>query len=173
MILETSPCKSRLRFVHVAHAMAAPWPFIDFTASSPPRLCARLRIAVSQVSRAPASEPNSTVQAGCLHSKALWVCSESWGWRLKRTNWRSMADRVAQFVTERSRSGQVALPPIDDVLAAWITLFGGQVSHVSLKRLPFIPDDDIRPVMDALAALTPSHSTRPSYGRTGSAPRCR
>jgi hypothetical protein len=66
-------------------------------------------------------------------------------------------DRVAQFVTERSRAGQVAgqveLPPIDDVLEAWISVFGGQVGHASLKRLPFIPHDDIRPVMDALAAL--------------------
>jgi hypothetical protein len=63
------------------------------------------------------------------------------------------ADRVAQFVTERSRAGQVMLPPIDDVLDAWISLFGGQLGHASLKRLPFVPHDDIRHVMDALAAL--------------------
>ena len=62
-------------------------------------------------------------------------------------------DRVAQFITERSRAGQVTLPPIDDVLDTWITLFGGQLGHASLKRLPSIPPDDIRPVMDALAAL--------------------
>jgi hypothetical protein len=31
-------------------------------------------------------------------------------------------DRVAQFVTDRSRAGQITLPPIDDVLAAWISL---------------------------------------------------
>ena len=62
-------------------------------------------------------------------------------------------DRVAQFITERSRAGQVTLPPIDDVLEAWLSLFGGQLGHVSLKRLPFVPHHDIRPVMDALAAL--------------------
>jgi hypothetical protein len=62
-------------------------------------------------------------------------------------------DRVAQFITDRSRTGQVTLPPIDDVLDAWISLFGGQLGHASLKRLPFVPHDDIRPVMDALAAL--------------------
>jgi hypothetical protein len=62
-------------------------------------------------------------------------------------------DRVAQFVTERSLAGQVVLPPIDDVLEAWISVFGGQLGHASLKRLPFIPHDDIRSVMDALAAL--------------------
>src|SRR5262249_20811283 len=66
-------------------------------------------------------------------------------------------DRVAQFVTERSRAGRgmgsATLPPIDEVLAAWISVFGGQVGHASLKRLPFIPHDDIRSVMDALAAL--------------------
>jgi hypothetical protein len=62
-------------------------------------------------------------------------------------------DHVAQFVTDRSRAGQVTLPPIDDVLDAWISLFGGQLGHASLKRLPFVPQDDIRPVMNALAAL--------------------
>jgi hypothetical protein len=62
------------------------------------------------------------------------------------------ADRVAQFVTDRSRAGQITLPPIDDVFAAWIwcATDGG---HASARRLPFIPHGDIRPVMDALAAL--------------------
>jgi hypothetical protein len=62
------------------------------------------------------------------------------------------ADRVAGFVTERSRAGQINLPPIDDVFAAWIwcpTHFG----HASAWRVPFVPHDDIRPVMDALAAV--------------------
>ena len=61
------------------------------------------------------------------------------------------ADRVAQFVTDRSRGGQIKLPPIDDVFAAWIwcaTHFG----HASAWRVPFVPHDDFRPVMDALAA---------------------
>jgi hypothetical protein len=62
------------------------------------------------------------------------------------------AGRVVQFVTDRSRAGQIKLPPIDDVFAAWIwcaTHFG----HVSAWRIPFVPHDDNRPVMDALAAL--------------------
>ncbi|KRR00778.1 hypothetical protein [Bradyrhizobium valentinum] len=63
------------------------------------------------------------------------------------------ADRVAQFVMDRSRAGQITLPPIDDVLTAWILLCGSQLGLASLRRLPFTPHDDIRPVMDALAAL--------------------
>lgn len=62
------------------------------------------------------------------------------------------ADQVAQFVTDRSRAGQITLPPIDEVLEAWISC-ANQLGHASLKRLPFVPHDDIRPVMDALAAL--------------------
>lgn len=63
------------------------------------------------------------------------------------------ADRVAQFVMDRSRAGEIALPPIDDVLTAWILLCGSQLGLASLRRLPFTPHDDIKPVMDALAAL--------------------
>jgi hypothetical protein len=62
------------------------------------------------------------------------------------------ADRVARFVTDRSRAGQIPLPPIDDVLEPWISC-ANQLGHASLTRLPFVPHDDIRPVMDALAAL--------------------
>lgn len=62
------------------------------------------------------------------------------------------ADQVSQFVMDRSRAGQITLPPIDDVLEAWISL-AHQLGHASLKRLPFAPHDDIRPVMDALAGL--------------------
>jgi hypothetical protein len=62
------------------------------------------------------------------------------------------ADRVAQLVTDRSRAGQITLPPIDDVFAAWIWCATHR-GHASDKRLPFIPHDDVRPVMDALAAL--------------------
>jgi hypothetical protein len=60
------------------------------------------------------------------------------------------AERVAQFVADRSRAGQIPLPPIDDVFAAWIwcaTHFG----HASAWRVPFVPHDELRPVMDALA----------------------
>jgi hypothetical protein len=62
-------------------------------------------------------------------------------------------DRVAQFVMDRARAGQVMLPPIDDVLEAWLSLFGSQLGHASARRVPFVPHDDIEPVMDALAAL--------------------
>jgi len=62
------------------------------------------------------------------------------------------AGRVAPFVTDRSRAGQITLPPIDDVIAAWVSC-ADHKGHASLKRLPFIPHDDIRRVMDALAAL--------------------
>jgi hypothetical protein len=62
------------------------------------------------------------------------------------------ADRVAQFVTDRSRAGQITLPPIDDVFAAWIWC-ATHPGHASARRLPFVPHDDIKPVMDALAAL--------------------
>jgi len=61
------------------------------------------------------------------------------------------ADRVAQFITDRSRAGQITLPPIDDVFGAWIWLFANQWDHASARRLPFVPHEDIRPVMDALA----------------------
>ncbi|QPF94906.1 hypothetical protein [Bradyrhizobium commune] len=61
-------------------------------------------------------------------------------------------DRIAHFVAERSRDSQVKLPPIDEVLEAWL-LVAGQEGHPSLTRLPFVPHDDIRPAMDALAAL--------------------
>lgn len=61
-------------------------------------------------------------------------------------------DQVEHFVTKRSRTGQVELPPINDVLEAWLSMFGGQLGYASLKRLPFVPHENIRPVMDALSA---------------------
>jgi hypothetical protein len=63
------------------------------------------------------------------------------------------ADRVAQFISGQSRAGHIKLPPIEDVFGAWIWLYGSQWDHASTRRLPFVPHDDIRPVMDALAAL--------------------
>lgn len=62
------------------------------------------------------------------------------------------ADAVAQFVTDRSQAGQITLPPIDDVIAAWI-LCATCWDHWSARQLPFISHIDIKPVMDALAAL--------------------
>ena len=61
-------------------------------------------------------------------------------------------DRVAPFVADRSRAGHVTLPPIDDVLAAWLSL-ADQLGHASLRREPFFPHDDVRPVMEALATM--------------------
>jgi hypothetical protein len=60
------------------------------------------------------------------------------------------ADRVAQFVADRSRAGEIALPPIDEVLAAWI--WCADQWGASARRVPFVPHDDIRPAMDALVA---------------------
>jgi hypothetical protein len=60
--------------------------------------------------------------------------------------------RVAQFVTDRSRAGQTTLPPIDDVIPAWISCADHR-GPASARRDPFVPHDDIRPVMDALAKL--------------------
>ena len=63
------------------------------------------------------------------------------------------ADRVAQFVADRSRAGQITLPPIDHVFAAWLSVFGCQLDYASARRVPFVPHDDIGSVMDALGAL--------------------
>ena len=63
------------------------------------------------------------------------------------------SDRVAEFVSDRSRAGEVTLPPIDDVLEAWLSVFACQLDHASSKRVPFVPHDDIRRPMDALAEL--------------------
>jgi hypothetical protein len=62
------------------------------------------------------------------------------------------ADRVAQFVTDRSRAGQIKLPPVDDVFAAWISC-ADHFGRASAWRVPLVPHDEIGPVMDALAAL--------------------
>jgi hypothetical protein len=85
------------------------------------------------------------------------------------------ANRVAQVVANRSRAGQIIaildrvlslpivrvmasrrrarrLPPIDDVIGAWVWC-ADHKGHASLKRVPFVPHDDIMPVTDGLAAL--------------------
>ena len=62
-------------------------------------------------------------------------------------------DQVAEFISDRSQAGHAELPPIDDVLAAWVLLFASQWDHASAKRLPFVPHDGVRPVMSALAGL--------------------
>ncbi|MBR0752734.1 hypothetical protein JQ604_11110 [Bradyrhizobium jicamae] len=62
-------------------------------------------------------------------------------------------DQVVEFISDRSQAGHADLPPVDDVLAAWLLLFASQWDHASAKRLPFVPHDGIRPVMSALARL--------------------
>lgn len=62
------------------------------------------------------------------------------------------SDKVLCFVTELFQSGQFECPPINDVIDAWLSLLAAQLDYASLKRLPFIPHQDIRPVMNALAA---------------------
>ncbi|MFD1330796.1 hypothetical protein ACFQ4O_02160 [Methylopila musalis] len=61
-------------------------------------------------------------------------------------------DQVFQFISDRSQASHMTLPPIDAVLAAWISLMN-QLGRASLKRLPFVPHNDIMPVMDALVGL--------------------
>jgi hypothetical protein len=87
----------------------------------------------------------SAFEGACLMLAKLGLATDEYKLKID-------ADRVAQFVTDRSRAGQITLPPIDDVLEAWIQC-ANHLGHASLRRLPFIPHDDIRSVMDALAAL--------------------
>ena len=149
----TSPCKTRLRFVHAAHATAG--------AMASHRLYGELAASLVRATtdRCEPSEPRTRVGAKLDGSGGLSAFEGALGMLRKlglATYEDKLAidgDRVAQFITDRLRAGQVTLPPIDDVLDAWISLFGGQLRHASLKRLPFVPHDDIRPVMDALAAL--------------------
>lgn len=61
-------------------------------------------------------------------------------------------DQVSQFVIARSRADQITLPPIDEVLEAWISL-AHQLGNASVKRKPFTPHEDIRLVMDVLAGF--------------------
>jgi hypothetical protein len=62
-------------------------------------------------------------------------------------------NRVAQFVTDLSRTGEISLPPIDEVFAAWIWCAGSQWAHASVRRDPFVPHADIEPVIAALVEL--------------------
>jgi hypothetical protein len=142
-----------LPFVHVARAIAC--------AMAIHRLYGELAASLVRATtdRCVPSEPRARVGAKLDGSGGLSAFEGALGMLRKlglATPEDTLAvggDRVAQFITDRSRARQVTLPPIDDVLDAWISLFGGQLGHASLKRLPFIPHDDIRPVMDALAAL--------------------
>ena len=148
----TSRRKTRLRFVHVAHAIAC--------AMSIHRLCGELAASLVRATtdRCEPSEPRTRVGAKLDGSGGLSAFEGALSMLRKlglATHEDKLAidgNRVAQFVTDRSRAGQVTLPPIDDVLEAWISVFGCQLGHASSKRLPFVPPDDIRSVMDALAA---------------------
>jgi len=72
-------------------------------------------------------------------------------------------DQVAEFISDRSQAGHAELPPIDDVLSAWLSLFASQWDHASAKRLPFVPHDGIRPVMSALAELGYAEPLRDAF----------
>ena len=162
-----------LRFVHVAHAIAR--------AMAIHRLYGELAASLVRATTdgwAPGAAParagaelddrgsQSAFEAACCMLAKLGLATGEHKLAID-------ANRVAQFVADRSRAGQIALPPIDDVFAAWIwcaTYFG----HASAWRVPFVPHDDIRPVMDALAALGYAKPLGNAlYGRTGSAPQCR
>jgi hypothetical protein len=140
-----------LRFVHVAHAMARAMAihglYGELAASlvraatdgwepgaAPVRAGTKLDDRGSQ----------SAFEAACLMIARLGLATAQDRLAID-------ADRVAQFVTDRSRAGQIKLPPIDDVFSAWICC-ANHFGHASARRVPFVPHDDLRPVMDALAA---------------------
>ena len=62
------------------------------------------------------------------------------------------ANRVAQFVTDLSRTGEIPLPPIDEVLAAWVSR-AANPGHVWVRRDPFVPHADSKPVIALLVEL--------------------
>jgi hypothetical protein len=55
---------------------------------------------------------------------------------------------VAAFVTQRASSG-FGLPPIDEVLAAWLAC-AAHFKRASTARAPFVPHDDLHEVMQEL-----------------------
>jgi hypothetical protein len=148
-----SPCKTRLRFVHVADAIAC--------AMAIHRLYGELAASLGRATADRCDPGPKPARAGAKldGSGGLSAFEGALGMLRKlglATHEDRLAidsDRVAQFVSDRSRAGQVTLPPIDDVLEAWLSVFACQLDHASSKRVPFVPHDDIRRVMNALAAL--------------------
>jgi hypothetical protein len=149
----TSPRNNPFTVVHVARAIAGNMAI--------PRLYGELAASLVRATtdRCEPSEPRARVGAkldgsgGVSAFEGALDMLRKLGLATHEDKLAVDGDRVAQFITARLRAGQVTPPPIDDVLDAWISLFGGQLDYASLKRLPFVPHDDIRPVLDALAAL--------------------
>jgi hypothetical protein len=148
-----SPCKTRLRFVDVADAIAGDMAIHRLYGE----LAASLVRATTdrcdpgpQPARAGAKLDGS---GGLSAFEGALGMLRNLGLASHEDRLAIDSDRVAQFVSDRSRAGQVTLPPIDDVLEAWLSVFACQLDHASSKRVPFVPHDDIRRVMDALAAL--------------------
>lgn len=148
----TGTRKTRLRFVHVAHAMAR--------AMAIHRLYGELAASLVRATTDGWESGAELARAGTkLDDRGSQSAFEGACVMLARLGLATAddkltidADRVARFVTDRSRAGQISLPPIDDVFAAWIwcaTYFG----YASAWRVPFVPQADIKPVMDALAAV--------------------
>jgi hypothetical protein len=143
--------KTRLRFVHVAHAIACAMVIHRLygeLAASLVRATTDRWAPGAAPARAGVKLDNCSCQSAFEDACAMVA---KLGLATDKDELAIDADRVAQFVTDRSRAGQITLPPIDDVFAAWIwcAIHGG---HACARRLPFVPHDDIRPVMDALAA---------------------
>ena len=59
-------------------------------------------------------------------------------------------DKVADFVTDRSKSGCHEMPPFDEIAEAWIEC-ASHFGLISTRREPFVPQDDMLPVMRAFA----------------------
>lgn len=55
---------------------------------------------------------------------------------------------IDELMTERASSGQAELPPIEELMGVWLCC----ADHVglSVRRAPFVPADDFRPVLQAL-----------------------
>jgi hypothetical protein len=154
--------RTRLRFLHVAHAIACAMAIHRLYGE----LAALLVRATTDcwapgeaLARAGAKLHDlcqTTFKDACDMVAKLGLATDEHGTAIR--HWSTQmklaidADRVAQFVTDRSRAGQITLPPIDVVIAAWVSC-AAHKGHASARRLPFVPHDDIRPVMDSLAAL--------------------
>jgi hypothetical protein len=136
-----NPCKTRLRFVHVAHAIAC--------AMAIHRLYGELAASLVRATTdcwAPGAAP---ARAGAdLHD--LCVAHHEYGSPCAKL----LIDgsQVVQFVMDCSMAGQIQLPSIDEVFAVWIWC-ATHWDHASVQRVPFVPHDNIQPVMVELIKL--------------------
>src|SRR5262249_5874604 len=148
--------RPRLRFVHVAHGIAC--------AMAIHRLYGELAASLVRATTdqwAPGEAParagdrldglcQSAFEDACGMLARLGLATDEHGTVIHHWSTHMKlaidADRVAEFVTDRSRAGEITLPPIDDVIAAWISCANHQ-GPASARRDPFVPHDAIRPVM--------------------------